>query len=267
MAKSSATLKRLEDIKGFLIDLDGVIYSKGKPVPGAVETVHWLKNKGVPYRFVSNTSVISRHSVVNNMKAMGFEVEEREVITAAYVTAQYIRSKGNVSVLLLAYDDVRKDFAGIRFDSEKPDYVIIGSRDDGYGYESLRKAFNCIYNGAKFIAIHKNRIWMRPDGLTMGVGAYVNMLEYATNVNAITIGKPEKEFFHQALIDLNLDPVNVAMLGDDLESDIQGAQNTGMKGIFALSGKYNRSDCAKLNVKPDLIIDDISDIRKLLVFP
>jgi HAD superfamily hydrolase (TIGR01458 family) len=253
----------MEDLKGFLIDLDGVTYSKGKPVPGSVETIHWLKNNRIPYKFVSNTSVMSRRSLVDNMKAMGFEVEEDQVITAAYAAARYVQSQGNVSAYLLAYDDVRNDFAGIALDSEKPDFVVIGSKDDGYGYESLRTAFKYLYDGAKFIAIHKNRTWMRPDGLTPGVGAYVRMLEYATPTEAIIIGKPEKQFFNQALEDLKLEPAQVAMIGDDLESDVQGAQNIGMKGIFCMSGKYTRSDCSRLNVKPDLIIDDLSDIRKI----
>jgi HAD superfamily hydrolase (TIGR01458 family) len=262
MSRPTAIFRKLEGVKGYLIDLDGVVYSSGKPIAGAVETVHWLRSAEIPHKFVTNTSVMSRQSLVNKMNAMGFEVDQSDLITAASAAAKYLREQGDVSAYLLAYEDVRKDFTGINLETTDPDYVVIGSRDDGYGYEHLRRAFRYLYQGAKFIAIHKNRTWMRPDGLTMGVGAYVSMLQYAANVETIIIGKPSREFFELALKDLNLSPTEVAMIGDDLESDVLGAQRMGMKGIFAASGKYKRSDCAKLDIKPDVIIDDISDIRK-----
>ena len=113
------------------------------------------------------------------------------------------------------------------------------------------------------LALHKGRYWQTETGLRMDIGAFVAGLEYVTGQSATVIGKPSPDFFTLVLQDLGLLPEQVAMVGDDIESDIGGAQAVGMKGVLVRTGKYRSETTAVSKIKPSLIIDSVADLPDL----
>ena len=112
--------------------------------------------------------------------------------------------------------------------------------------------------------MQKNRYWLSDRGLEMDAGAYVAMLEYAADTKAMIIGKPTKPFFDMALKDLNVAAENVLMIGDDIETDVLGAQKLGMQTAFVETGKFMIKDLEKNQVKPDFVLKSISEIDQII---
>ena len=89
-----------------LIDIDGVIRQGSNPVPGAVEAVIRLRRSGIPLRFVTNTSTMSRRSLRSELQTMGFDLEESEILSAPAAVADYLRNSNDASCFLIAKGDV-----------------------------------------------------------------------------------------------------------------------------------------------------------------
>jgi HAD superfamily hydrolase (TIGR01458 family) len=177
---------------------------------------------------------------------------------------RFLRSKGNCSCHFLLNDDTRRDFAEFRVNDVNPDYIVIGDIGEQWNYPLLNSVFQMLMSGAEMLALHKGRYWQMPDGLKMDIGAFIAGLEYVSGKTATVVGKPSKEFFHYALADMGVDPSETAMVGDDLISDVGGAQSAGLKGVLVRTGKYREELVAKSAVRPDLIIDSIADLPKYL---
>ena len=119
--------------------------------------------------------------------------------------------------------------------------MIIGDAGDKITYDSMNTAFRFLMDGAELLALENDRYWMAADGLSLSAGPIVKALEYATGKTATVMGKPSRTFFNLALQDMHLRPEQVAMIGDDIITDIGGAYHAGMKGILVRTGKF-RSD-------------------------
>jgi HAD superfamily hydrolase (TIGR01458 family) len=142
--------------------------------------------------------------------------------------------------------------------------VIIGDAGDKITYDSMNTAFRFLMDGAELLALENDRYWMAANGLSLSAGPIVKALEYATGKTATVMGKPSLEFFNLALQDMHLRPDQVAMIGDDIITDIGGAYHAGMKGILVRTGKF-RSDSVEISeIKPACIIDSVSCIREII---
>ena len=255
----------MKEIQGFLIDLDGVLYVGNKPVPGAVETLHDLREKGCPVRFVSNSTRRSRASVAGRLRGMGFPIYELEILTPAVAAASMLRRDGKTAFLVTT-GDAHRDFedAGVTVTGDHPDAVVIGDAGDRFTYELLNRAMRLVLAGADLIALERDRTWMGTDGLMLSAGPFVATLEYATGKEAICVGKPSPGFFSTALEGLGIPASKAAMVGDDIETDIDGAQRCGMQGILVRTGKFREDLLASSGVIPDLIIDSVADLPRIL---
>lgn len=252
-------------IKGVLIDLDGVLYTGGKPIPGARETIKYLTDEKVPFRCISNTTRKCRRTIASQLSAMGFAIPEEYIFTPPRAAIAHMKKTGKNRFHLLTTGDVDRDFAdaGTR-DAENADYVIVGDAGEALTYNSLNTAFRLLMGGAELIALEKDRYWMADDGLSLSAGPFVSALEFATGKTAIVMGKPSESFFHQALEDMQLPPDEIAMIGDDLFTDIAGAQRAGMAGILVRTGKFREDLLKSSTVKPDAILNSIADLNMLL---
>jgi HAD superfamily hydrolase (TIGR01450 family) len=286
----------LDNIDGLLIDLDGVVYVGDKPIEGAAEAITRLKSKNIPLRFVTNTSTKSLDTLHQKMTGLGLPIEKHEIISAVKACVLYLRSLGKPKCSLVLAEDAKKEFAEFEQTDTNPDCVVIGDLDtgrpqssggpplmvgsserqtpsrspllakgsalteNGWSYELLNKIFNMLISGAKLIALHKGKFWQTDQGLTLDIGVFVAGLEYVTGQTATVIGKPSNTFFEMALKDLGVFANRGAMIGDDLDNDIAGAQAVGMKAILVKTGKYREELVKKSKVKADLIRNNIADI-------
>ena len=134
-----------------------------------------------------------------------------------------------------------------------------------FNWERLNEAFRIISeNDALIIALHKNKYCKRENKISLDLGPFVTVLEYATSKKSILIGKPEKNFFNLAIEDMGI-PINqVLMIGDDIVSDIKGAKDIGIKTIQVKTGKYQYQDELKKFIQPDIRINSIIDLFNIL---
>ncbi len=257
-------MNSLETISAFLFDLNGVIYEDDRAVDGAAEAIAHLKAKGIPLRFTTNTTTCSVVTLRDKLVRMGLPIEEREIFGVTRAAVSFLKSLGRPRLFLILNEDTRKDFAEFDIDEVKPDYIVIGEIGDRWTYDLMQRAFRMMTGGASLLALHKSKYWQVGGQLRMSVGAFASALEYATSQQATVIGKPSREFFHAAVKDMSLPPDRVAMVGDDIESDVGGAQRAGMRGILVRTGKYREHLVAQSRVKPDAIIDSVASIPELV---
>jgi HAD superfamily hydrolase (TIGR01458 family) len=254
------------DVRGFLIDLDGVLYVGDQAIKGARESIDLLRDRNYTFRFVSNTTRKCRNTIAERLSLLGFEIPEEYIFTPPLAAVACMKNAGKNHCYLLTTGDVYRDFehecscdkgSGV-------DFVIIGDAGDKITYDSMNAAFRYLMNGADLIALEKDRYWMTPGGLSLSAGPFVQALEFATGKTATIVGKPSKPFFEFALHDMGLRADQVAMIGDDILTDIGGARTMGMQGILVRTGKYRKDAVDNAVIKPDCVIDSIAQLRDIL---
>jgi HAD superfamily hydrolase (TIGR01458 family) len=256
----------MKDIRGFLIDLDGVLYVGNRAVDGAQDAIEFLRENGYPFRCISNTTRKCRHSVAGHLSSLGFDVPENHIFTPTLAAIGYMKKTRRTGFYLLTTGDVDRDFKELRKmkPEMKPDWVIIGDAGDKISYDSMNTAFRFLIDGAELLALENDRYWMAADGLSLSAGPFVKALEYATGKTATVMGKPSLEFFNLALQDMHMRQEQVAMIGDDIITDIGEAYHAGMKSILVRTGKFRSDSVDTAIIKPACIIDSISRIRDII---
>jgi len=253
-------------VKGILIDLDGVLYVGNEPIKGARLAIEYLADKKYQFRFISNTTRKCRETISRQLSAMGLDIPKEYIFTPPRAAIAYMKTTGRNRFQLLTTGDVDRDFTEDEAidPSGKTDYVIVGDAGDAITYDLLNSAFRHLMDGAELIALEKDRYWMAHDGLSLSAGPFVSALEFATGKKAIVMGKPSKSFFDLVLRDIGLLPGEVAMIGDDIYTDIAGAQQAGMPGILVRTGKFREDVLQNSSIKPDAIIDSIAHIQEIV---
>jgi HAD superfamily hydrolase (TIGR01458 family) len=225
-----------------LLDVDGVLHVSGEPIAGAAAAVRRLRADGHRLRFVTNSTTKSRSHLSEQLRAMGIEVEDDELQTPRSVAAREIANK---RVLALTMPGILDDLEGVQLVgmnastpccSEAPTRAKETGRI--FSYLNLNRAFHELQAGADLFCLHKNRWWQTADGPRLDAGAFVAGLEYAADTEATVLGKPSAAYFQAALEALDAHPEITWMVGDDLEGDIVGAHNNGMKTILVRTGKF-----------------------------
>lgn len=255
------------DIAGLLIDIDGVMTVSWEPIDGATEAFAELRRRDVPLRLVTNTTTRTRAKIAELLDEAGFTVDVEEILTAPTATAAYLREhEPGARCFLLASGDVLDDLVGIDVvtDLEPADVVVLGGAGLVYTHEQLNHAFNLLLEGASFVAMHRNLYWRTAGGLELDTGAYVMALEVATGRSPVVIGKPSPPFFEAALASLDLSADRVAMVGDDIENDVLGAQAVGMHGVLVRTGKFRAESLATASGEVDVVLNSFADVIGLL---
>ena len=257
-------MKDLSNIRGVLFDLDGVLYVGSTLIEGAPTAIAEIKRRGFSCRFITNTSTLSRNSLHAKLAILGLPVEQDELISAAQAALLYVQSFDDAVCYLVLAEDVKKDFAHLKQSDDKADFVIVGDIGESWSYPLLNRVFKLLMNGAQLIAIHKNRFWQTEQGLQMDIGAFITGLEYASRKQALIIGKPSPDYFKTALMDMGLVAGQVAIVGDDIDSDIGGGQATGLTGILVKTGKYRKAYADQSGITPDCLIDSVANLPDIL---
>lgn len=249
---------------GILLDLDGTLYVGDSLIPGAREAVELLRDRGIPLLFATNTTRLSRRSLHERMAGLGIEANPDQIHTGLMAARSWLLSRGHNRVLPLLPDTAWEDLAGLDLVTERADAILVGDLGPQWTFELLNRAFRQLMEGAALVAINRNRYWQTEDGLTLDAGPFVTALEYAASTSATVIGKPSRAFYEAAASQLGLPPAEIAMIGDDIEGDVEGAQNAGLRGVLVRTGKFRAQDLAGA-IRPEAVIDSIADIAQLFL--
>lgn len=259
-------------IRGLLIDIDGVLVVSWTPIPGAPEALGRLHEAGVPIRLVTNTTSRTRAAVVAALTAAGITVAEDEVLTAPIATAAWLRAHlPGARCLLVSSGPVEADLQGIDVvrpealsGGDRVDAVVLGGAGPELSYEVLNRVFGLASDGVPLVAMHRNRSWQTTDGLQLDTGPLLEAIERAAGVRATVVGKPSPDFFETALAALGLPADDAAMVGDDIDADVLGAQACGIAGVLVRTGKYRPDTMQRVSGQPDHVVDSFADVPPLL---
>lgn len=263
--------------RGLLIDIDGVLTVSWEPIPGSLDAFAELRRRAIPLRLATNTTSQTRANVADRLGAAGFDVSPDDILTAPLATAAHLRDHHpGARVFLLSTGDLSDDLSDIDVVDEPgdADVVVLGGAGLAYSHEQLNHALNLLLDGADFVAMHRNLVWRTARGMELDTGAYATALEAATGSTPTVIGKPSPAFFEagrRALqgdldsdLDVDLEPREVMMIGDDVVNDVVGAQAVGMVGCLVRTGKYRPESLARSAASPDHVVDDLAAAVELL---
>jgi NagD protein len=251
---------------GYLIDMDGVLYRGHELIPGADRFVEQLRDRGIPFLFLTNNSQRTRRDVVTKLARMGIDVEEEHIFTCAMATARYLAKQhpggtafviGEGGLLNALHQN------GYAIVDHDPDYVVVGEGRT-FNLELVEAAVRMILGGAKLIATNLDPSCPTPTGLRPGCGAMVAMLEVATGVKAFSVGKPSPVMMRAARKELGLTTDETTMIGDTMETDILGGVQLGFRTILVLSGGTSREDLARYAYRPEVVIDSVANLAEAL---
>jgi len=286
VTQSGAQLREtLRGVRALLLDLDGVIVLKGEAVHGSVGAIDALERRGMPYRIVTNTSLVSRETLSRWAAKLGNDLPPERFQSALSASAAYAaREFAGRPLYVIASEDARTEFEGQHMlsheeaaaPSARVSAVIVGDSPEELTHRNLNSAFRLVKAGAELIAMHRNGWWLTPDGPTLDSGAYVAGLEFAAGAKARVIGKPSRAFFALAVEALRRDVAErgeprlprgaIAMIGDDVRSDVLAAQRAGLRGVLVLTGKHALEEVEALAGRgrgarrPDAIAPSLADV-------
>lgn len=250
---------------GILFDLDGVIYQSGQVIDGASKTLNWVRKNNIPHLFVTNTTSKPMAAIIEVLAGFGIETDGQHILTPPIAARNWLQSElKNPRVALYVGEQTKADFSSLTIAAENEelvDAVVIGHLGQQWTFERMNSAFRQLNANktTRLVALGLTRYWETPDGLELDVGPFVKALEYATGKEAVVCGKPSPSFFLAAAQQLQHQPSELIMIGDDIQGDIGGAQRAGLRGLQVRTGKFRESDLQQ-GITPDGMINSIADL-------
>jgi HAD superfamily hydrolase (TIGR01458 family) len=250
-----------------LLDVDGVLHVSGVPIAGAADAVAELRKKGHLLRFVTNNSTRPRSRLAEELREMGFSLEDEELQTTPRAAARELSGKRVFALVMAA---IVPDLDGLELVGDDVDAVLIGGCDETiepnqvFSYMNLARAFEEIGLGASFYCLHKNKWWQTSRGPMLDAGAFVAGLEFATGVEATVLGKPSPSYFAAALDALDAEPELTWLVTDDVEADVRGARLFGMRTALVRTGKFRPEALEEADATPDIVVSSLAHFPALL---
>jgi NagD protein len=249
--------------KGLLIDMDGVIYGGDILIPGADTFIARLLNENIPFTFMTNNSQRSPLEAVRKLRKLGIEVTENHIYTSAMATAKFLASqvpKGTAYVLGEGGLISSLHDHGITLVDTEPDFVVLGEGRN-FTLEMVQRAVDMILAGAKFITTNRDPSPKKKGWNNLGIAATTAMIEEATGIKAFVVGKPGPVMMRSSRKHIGLETADTTVIGDTMDTDIQGGVQMGYRTILVLSGISKNEELRKYAFKPDLVVNSVSDIE------
>jgi HAD superfamily hydrolase (TIGR01450 family) len=265
-------------VGGVLFDIDGVLTTSWEPIEGAAETLGVLNRNQIACSYLTNTTTRTRSQIADALGRAGMEVRPDEVITAAVLTAEYVRQQyPDARCFLVNSGDITEDMPGIdlvastdyRDGEDAPDVVLLGGAGPEYDHLTLSRVYDWMAQAVPVVAMHRSTAWNTAEGLRIDTGMYLIGMEQTSGRKATAVGKPAPEGFLAAAGRLGVEPDQMYMVGDDLNNDVLAAQVVGMTGVLVRTGKFrqdtlDRWAADEFAMQPCHVIDSVADLPELL---
>lgn len=248
--------------KGYLIDLDGTMFNGDAVIDGAVDFIDRLNTAGIPYLFLTNNATRRPSEILGKFVSMGFTTTENHIYTSAQAMKTYLEAEFDApSVYLIGTDSFRDTLTEggtITLNDSAPDAVVMGL-DTSITFEKITTACRLIQTGARFLATNPD-IKIKTDfGFSPGNGSFVKLISEVTGVEPLITGKPNRYILDGALKRLNMSADDVAMVGDNYDTDILTGINGGLDTIHVGTGVHTKREVMMKNVPPSHTVDTLLD--------
>jgi HAD superfamily hydrolase (TIGR01450 family) len=266
-------------IGGVLFDIDGVLVTSWQPIEGAAETLRTLADHQIARTYLTNTTTRTRKQIAELLTEAGMDVSADEVVTAAVLTADYVRDRyPDARCFLVNRGLIGEDMPGIDLvysgdvldsEPETPDVILLGGAGPEYDHVTLSRVYDWMCQGVPVVAMHRSTSWNTTEGLRIDTGIYLLGMEETSGRKATAVGKPAPEGFLASAARLGVEPEEMYMVGDDLNNDVLAAQVVGMAGVLVRTGKFrqdtlDRWAADEFAMQPNHVIDSVADLPKLL---
>jgi len=252
----------LRSKKGFICDMDGVIYHGNRLLPGVKEFVDWLYRDDKKFLFLTNSSASSTKELQQKLRRMGLDVDESHFYTSALATAKFLSRQapscsayviGDPGLFNALYD------AGITVNNINPDYVVVGESRN-YNYDSISQAVRFVLGGAKLIGTNTDLTGPSEHGIVPACRALVAPIEAATGRAAYFVGKPNPLMMRTGLRILGVHSEEAAMIGDRMDTDVIAGIESGLDTVLVLSGVTSRESMEQYPYRPRLVLNNVGEI-------
>lgn len=248
--------------KGFICDMDGVLYHGNRLLPGASEFIEWLQQNKKEYLFLTNNSGYTPKELQRKLHRLGIDVPEEHFYTSALATAAFIKSQapdasafvlGEAGLLNALYD------ADIVMNDVNPDYVIVGE-SSAYSLNTLTQAVNLVLKGAKLIGANSDVSGPIENGIAPACRALIAPIEMATGCEAYFCGKPNPLMMRTGLNILGCHSGDAVIVGDRMDTDIIAGMECGAETVLVLSGVSDKDTLKRYGYRPTVVLDGVGDI-------
>ncbi len=255
-------MEKLRSKKGFLCDMDGVIYHGNQLLPGVTDFVNWLQENDKQFLFLTNSSERSPKELAQKLRRMGMDVDESHFYTSALATAKFVSSQspgctafviGAPGLFNALYE------AGITMNDVNPDYVIVGETSN-YNYESILKAVHFVQKGARLIGTNTDMTGPSEKGIIPACRALVSPIELTTGCTAYYVGKPNPLMMRTGLRLLGCHSGDAVMVGDRMDTDIVAGVETGLDTVLVLSGVTTVEEMNRFPYRPMYVLNGVGEI-------
>ncbi len=265
MSTSNINQYSLSQAKAFLLDMDGTFFLGDALLPGALELLQILNQRGLPFSFLTNNTSHSKLDYIRKLQRLGVREEDARVYTAGDATIAYLnKHHSGKKVFLLGTPSLAESFCegGVALSESDPDVVVIGF-DTSLTYDRIRAFCSFVRKGLPYIATHPDINCPTPEGPVPDIGAMMSLVEASTGRKAdVVIGKPNPGIVNALAEEWGLKPEDLVMVGDRLYTDIALGQTAGVQTVLVLSGETRREDLANAKFKPNLVCNNLTDLTR-----
>lgn len=257
----------LASFKYAIMDMDGVLYRGNQAQPGLIEFFDFLHSKHIPFLMLTNNSANSASDYTRKLAKMGVTVQDSETVTSGQAASEFLRTEApdGAGVFVVGMQPLRDSIFGGENqglfvpDDQKPRFVVQGG-DFNLVYETVKKACLLIRAGARYIATNADPVFPTEEGLIPGAGSIGALLQTATGQKPLVIGKPEAPMYEMALKILGSTASETLMIGDNLVTDIDGANRLGIPTVLTLSGVTNEAEYEESTIKATLVYAGLPEL-------
>lgn len=249
----------MQPTQGYLIDIDGTLQFKGNPLPGAIRFIEVLREKGIPFRLLTNTTSLATSEMAAKLNRMGFTVEPPHVLTPNTVVNQYMKDSGAASFYYAGGSTLSGEFEIPSDDRTNPAYVVLGNFEDVCSYEEINLIAGLLDRGAQLLTTSRSLYYYGSGGKRVDTGAFTVMFEQISGRKAELAGKPSALFYQMAVRQLNVPLHGIRCIGDDISTDVAGAKEAGLYAMLVKTGKYRDFEpTMSAYIQPDEVLDDLT---------
>ena len=259
-------MENLRNKKGFICDMDGVIYHGNKLLDGVIPFVNWLIKENKEFIFLTNSSERTPIELSQKLKRMGLDVDVSHFYTSALATAEFLQAQkpncsayviGEAGLMNALYDQ------GIYMNDVNPDYVVVGETRT-YSFEKIEKAVSLVNNGAKLIGTNPDITGPTEKGIMPATGALISPIELATEKKAYFVGKPNPLMLRHATKALGCHGYETAIIGDRMDTDIVAGIESLIDTVLVLTGCTTVPMIEQFPYRPKYVLNGVGDIVKNL---
>ncbi len=248
--------------RGFVSDMDGVIYHGNRIIPGASEFVEWLDQNDKKYLFLTNSSQRSPRELSRKLERLGVNVAEEHFYTSAMATASFLEKQcpggsayviGAPALANALYD------VGFTMNDSDPDYVVVGETS-AYTYERICEAVSLVNKGSRLIGANPDVTGPVEGGIVPATGALMAPIEMATGSKAYYVGKPNPVMMRIALQKVECRREDTVIIGDRMDTDIVAGIEAGIETVLVMTGVSNLESIRQFAYRPSLVLESIAAI-------